>query len=198
MLQREKTMKKQLSITIDYDSDVECPTEWGCEWSLYSFCRKHGNFKQPYSFITWDNERNVVGSNIGMRRKLNVGTAFLLSYFEHGQCVWSLKGEGPQCQWDTAQVAGILIWEHPVKELGPKTYTGRVKDARIFLDTYTKWCNGDCYYYCIEDAEENCVDSCGGYIGTEYMIRMLKEEHPELFDGSADVEYKGRAEDILK
>jgi hypothetical protein len=60
-------------------------------------------------------------SNPGLRSKLRTGLAFFASYYQHGRCVWFLPGEGPNCPWDSVRVAGLLVWEQPVENLGPKT-----------------------------------------------------------------------------
>ena len=175
-----------MKLTIDYDQGCECPTEYGA-WDMHSFSSRHCNFKNPDELFP---------ANIGLRRKLKCGTAFILSYFEHGYCMWSLSGEGPQCRWDTAQFAGILIYKDPVKYL-PKGWHKRAEMARSFLEEYTKWCNGEIYCYSIEDDDE-VVDSCGGFIGAEWFIENLKDEHPELFAEDAVLETSGDASFIFE
>lgn len=177
-----------VTVKIDYDGDIESPTDHDGQWTLVSFNNNHVNSGSPDDYLIEVGKyvREVYGgrsyerwqrtalrpANIGLARKFKVGTAFILSYFEHGNCVWSLTGEGPQCQWDSVSVAGVLLWEHPVKELGAKTYEERAKDARRFLESYTDWCNGNGLYYSIEDGDEDNIDSCGGYYASDsdYMV----------------------------
>lgn len=165
-----------IRVTINHDQDVECPTEYD-GWKLYSFCTKHNNYKNP---------NIILSANIGLKRKLTVGTAFVLSYYEHSGSIWSLKGEGPQCQFDTVPLAGILIWEETPKNLGAKTYIERQNDARNFLKVYNAWMNGECYGYLIE-REGEVIDSCGGFIGVEHIKEALKNEHPEIFVDEAEI-----------
>jgi len=181
-----------MKLTIEYDHDTESPIENGA-WELHSFNRCHRNFAHPEKFLPPD---------IGLRRKLNCGTAFLLAYYEHGLCNWSLSGEGPQCRWDSVQCAGVLIYKDPIKYL-PKTYQERANMARSFLEEYTTWCNGECYWYRIEEeimcnecgnVKENTeIDSCGGFIGMEWLAEHLKAEHPELFEKDAGTKINGEA-----
>jgi len=87
-------------LTIEYDQDTESPLA-DSDWEMYSFNSRHSNFKHPTSFFPPD---------LGLLRKLEVGTAFVLSCYMHGNACWSLQGEGPQCPWDTAQTAGLLMY----------------------------------------------------------------------------------------
>lgn len=164
-------------VTLWYDSDIQNPAEFDSAWTLYSFSRRHTSFKDPSEFFP-DGK-----PSIGLRRKLEVGTAFLLSYYEHGNSVWSLRGTGPKCQFDSVDVAGILLCKEP-KNMGAKTLEARRTDAGYFVDIYTAWCNGDGYGYQIEEEvtlpcghkEIKDVDSCYGFYGTEvaHMAQQVK------------------------
>ena len=154
------------TLTIEYDGDVDSPCEMDGFWKVTSFNRKHTNFGDP----PLDYYGNL---NIGFRRKLSVGTAFLLDYFEHGTSIWSLRGEGPQCQWDTATGAGFIALDNPKDRPQQEK---REEDARNSLKTYNDWCNGLTFWYSLEKDGE-VVDSCGGYIGDdiEYAAREARE-----------------------
>jgi len=189
----------KLTVSLGYDPDTESPCEYDGQWKLYSFNSRHINFKHPDNFIKSVNEfGEIVPVNIGLARKLAVGTAFFLSYFEHGNCVWSLKGHGPQCRWDTTQIAGILVWEHSPDDMGAKSYKDREKDAEAFLQEYTNWCNGQCFCYCIRDEKGEAIDFCGGYIGHDYLLECMKSEHPQLFDKNNEVVVTGDAAWIME
>jgi hypothetical protein len=167
-----------IRIRIENDPDLENPTEWDGQWTVYSFGRRHLSYKDPEE-LGLSLERGEDGKpkvlNPGLRRKLEVGLAFFLSYYEHGGSVWSLIGEGPQCRWDTVSLAGLLVWEHPPKELGAKSREDRAKDARRFLETYNAWSNGDGMGYVVEDVVEcdrheqhyEHLDSCWGFYGND-------------------------------
>jgi hypothetical protein len=158
----------KLVVKLWHDDMPESPCDTD-GWKVYSFSNRHANYKHPEKFE--DDE--------DLQRKLKIGLAFKLAYFEHGQCEWSLSGEGYQCQWDSVSFAGLLIWEQDEGDLGPESYEDRQKDARAFIARYTQWCNGEVYGYtfealkvcecCGQDAElsEDEADvelaSCGGY-----------------------------------
>jgi hypothetical protein len=198
---KENAMKYHLAL--EHDQDVESPCDFDGSWKFYSFNRKNNNYRDPYDFITrkfrngeW--ETKGAGANIGFQRKLDVGTAFIISCYEHSGIIYSIRGEGMQCQWDTTRIAGVLVWEESPKNMGAKTYTERENDARNFLKEYNHWVNGECYYYCLEDEKGEHIDSCGGYIGYESIWEVLREEHSELFVPGVELEVTGDAKWILE
>lgn len=166
-------------VKIFHDEDAESPMEFDGSWTLYSFNRRHVNYKNPAAFFGDFGEPNDE-----LKEKLNVGLAFILSYYEHGSCIWSRQGMGQQCQWDTVGVAGVLVWEHKPDDLA-KTIEERAKDADIFLATYTAWCNGEVYGYSVEEeVKKPCGhmeiehgDSCYGFFGPDlaYMFDNIRD-----------------------
>ena len=176
------------TLTLHHDSDIQNPSEFDGSWTLYSFSRRHASYRDPSEFFP--NGR----PSIGLRRKLEVGTAFVLSYFEHSGCKWSLRGKGPKCQFDSVDVAGILIWENSVKDMGAKTKEQRAQDAEYFLTIYTDWCNGNGYGYDVTDEKGELLDSCFGFYGSE--IAHMAEQVREVVGKDVLVEVKGEARDL--
>jgi len=174
-------MGRKLTIHLEHDPDLENPSENGDgQWQLYSFSTRHLRYKHPDKF-----------NNIGMRRKLQVGLAFMLSYYEHSLCLWSLAGEGPKCPWDSVAHAGILVWEEAPSNMGAKTHVARSEDARAFLETYTQWCNGECYSYAIE-YEGEIIDSCCGFYGGDHLFNTIAES----IEPGDEVKYAGDCADL--
>jgi len=177
------------SITL-FNDDDENPCNWG-GWKLHSFGRKHVNYESPEKFFP---------ASIGFRRKLQTGTAFILSYSEHGACSWHLKDKGCRSDpFDTVGTAGVLIYEGKLKEL-PKSFEDRQKMASDFCDTYTSWCNGEIYGFAVKDIietvlpcghkeiKEEQLDSCGGF----YDVASMAEEVRAVVKGD-EVEFDGEA-----
>ena len=129
----------KLVVKLSHDDCPESPCDTD-GWKVYSFSNRHSNFKHPDEFE--DDE--------AFEAKLKAGLAFPLAYFEHGNCVWSLSHEGPQCRWDSVQHAGFIVWEQDEADLGPTTVEDRREDARKFLERFTYWCNGEVYGYHVE------------------------------------------------
>jgi len=162
---------KGLTIKIEVDPDMENPCDMECQWKVYSFNTRHASFKEPSELGLEDGKI----TNPGLRQKLKVGLAFFLSYYEHGLCDWSVAGSKsyPDARWDAVGCAGMVIWEHPPSRIGVKTYEEREKDAKGFIELFTKWCNGEGYYYVVLKPCGSCgrddktLDSCCGYSSVE-------------------------------
>jgi hypothetical protein len=168
-----------MEVNLYNSTDAECPNDWEGGWRLASFNSRHLNYVHPDEYLLSD--------NIGMRRKLECNTAFVLSYHEHGQCLWSL-GPGPNCPWDTRQVAGILIWED--NDWRPDMEK-READAVNFLKCYTDWANGNVYGFSIEEDGE-VVESCDGFFGFD-SESMFEEIRAHTKDAK-EVKVSGEAE----
>ncbi len=181
----------KLVINFWHDEEAEDPCDTD-GWKVYSFSTKHSNYMRP-----GDVEDD-------MRPKLEAGLAFLLSYFEHGQCLWALRGElpiGARCPWDSVGTAGIIVWESPEEDLGPKTLEERRKDAAAFIERYTHWCNGEVYGYTVEavtpcptcgkveetDEVDFDLPSCGGYYPDD-IDGMVTDMKDHIGDDWADYE----------
>ena len=135
----------KLTIKIWHD---DCPDDPSAEdgWTLYSFSRRHGNYRDPESFQ----------DDMEFRAKLSNGLAFPLSYYEHGQCLWALVTElpvGTNCPWDSVGHAGFIVWEQDEENIGAKTVDDRKADARSMVDRFTQWSNGEVYGYTVEAAK---------------------------------------------
>lgn len=155
-------------VRVFQDDAATNPCEWG-GWEVHSFGRRHYNFRHPAGLITEAGE----GATIGIRRKLAVGTAFVLSYFEHGSSHWSLMGEGPQCRFDGVRVAGYLECRTEAVKYLPRGYAAREKVARTFLEAYTAWSNG--WVYLVEgvDLDEGGeeVEETSDSVGDVYDVK---------------------------
>lgn len=178
-----------IKIIVGYDYDAPNPLEESQEWRLISFNRRDINYQDPDEAFCLTENGHI---GIGMRRKLDCGTAFILSCYEHSSKHWSLRGEGFRCQWDTADVAGLLVFNGCLRDL-PKTYEERQKLARSILEEYNDWVNGSVYGFCIEDENGDEEDSCWGYYGWEHMKKEL-----ERIIGGREYELAGEAKWIME
>lgn len=163
-------------LTVQHDDDVCNPCENGDgQWQIYSFNNRHVHFKHPEELQ--DEETGELKADI--KAKLESGLAFFLSYYEHGLCMWSLAGHGPQCQWDSVSKAGIAIWEEPEENIGAKDYDGRANDCKNALEEFTEWCNGNCYCFTITDKKGKKISEGNFLIGSDQLEDAIREELPE-------------------
>jgi hypothetical protein len=181
-----------LKLTLSYDHDLENPSEFD-GWKLYSFCRRHASFKHPADLGLGPIDLGTglpKITNPGLRSKFAHGLAHVLSYYEHGNCIWFLHGDefaGVEFRWDGVRVAGLLVWEGRRTDLGPTTLEGRRQDAAGFLQTYTSWAYGEGFGYSIEDQDGNHVDSCYGFYGND-LDHMFQQIMPHLEGQKFEVE----------
>lgn len=171
--------EKPLQLEIHIDDQPTDPHEWDGQWTLHGFNSSKVHYTHPDGHgITRAGESTIKG----IQKKLDDGLAFIVSYYEHGDCVWFIKGRGmpgTDCQFDSTTVAGVLIWENNENDMGARTYEDRTKDAEGFLKEYTAWCNGHVYGYTLESPEgaaqcDDPVASCYGYYDLEHMFEEIR------------------------
>lgn len=101
---------------------------------------------------------------------------FVVDVFEHGNIMYSLSGEGPQCQFDTASGGAAIAIPN---EHHDNPFTNTRDAAEGILAEYTAWCNGDVYgVYEMGKVNGEWAENdypCFGIIGWEYAEQCLKE-----------------------
>ena len=182
-------------VTLSYDQDAESPEEGDCTWKVVSFLDRSGVI---YEYFRHDKDGNIKPKTIALGRKIDCGTAFVLSCYDHSGRTWSLKGEGLQCQWDTTRLAGILIFSGKASDL-PKGLEARAQDARNFLVDYNNWCHGQVFGYTVEEV---VTLPCGhsevkdvGYGWGFFDIKEMDKEIGELV-GADEFTIKGDAQGL--
>ena len=167
---------KPLIVEIDVSQGPESPCANG-GWQLHSFARnKFVTDVDPDEYVgNYDRATgDVTPATDDLKAKLAAGLAFWLSYFEHGDGQWSLKGEGQQCRFDGTKLAGILVWEEG-EEFAPKKEE-REAHARRFLEAYSEWANGYVYDWSVrEPGSDDPIESVAETIGTDDMMKSIVE-----------------------
>ena len=132
------------NVILDFDFNLQCPNDMDEEWKLYSFNPRHVTYKNPEEIGLEINTNELIVKDGDLKEKLKNGLAHFLSYCEHKKCIWFRKDSTPDnvqnIVWSVKN-AGLLVWEHPVDNIGVKTFRDRAKDADCFLNLYTKWSN---------------------------------------------------------
>lgn len=143
MLQNAIPEEKKYKITVNHDPDTDNPcTDGDGRWQIYTT-----NSKEFLKLLDPDTDSEYALFNAETLTKLKTGLAFVLSYSEHGrQCQWDLKNT----DFNPNEVDAIAVWEETEENLGPITYLHRQIDCRQQVQEYTQWCNGDCYWFKIE------------------------------------------------
>lgn len=197
-----KTNQITYIMNFHHSDCADDPSDCGI-YEFFSFNSRHVNFKHPNEFGLCPGKNGDPYFSIAKFRNLyKRGLIYILSCYQHSGIVWSMKGEGPQCQFDTAQVAGLIcLNETEHKRLRLKR---REEIARSYLKEYNQYINGEVYGFTIEekideDGEETkFIDSCGGYYDAEQMIEDAFESIPKnQTDRDIVYKYEGDAKFLI-
>jgi len=174
----------------------ECPSnpleDCDAMGSIFSFSTRHGNHINQEQVEEYVEEYGE--------------DAVFLSYFEHGNCLWGVKGTMsgmPDFRWDGVGTAGLwipddcLLEEAKNMEKGSPERVAKMEEwAGQACTVYTQWCNGEAYGVCVkaykakysesgdlydqEDdyryEEEVYDESCWGMFGYDYAEEFLTDE----------------------
>ena len=141
------------TVTLYPDPDCENPCDYDESVALYTWepgyrSPSANDFSSPAECLAY-----------AEREGLEV---FPLHKYEHGGREYSITEFS--CPWDSGQVGYALVRASDVPD--PEAA------ARIACETYSAWCNGDCWgYEILQDGEATSDDSCCGLIGQEYAQR---------------------------
>jgi hypothetical protein len=187
----------KVRVTIESDEGYPNPADEDSQWRIVTFCERHRGHvgKSEYVPDEADPENADPADLLIFKVKLAVGLIYPLRYSEHGLCRWDMGADLDDCD-------GLLIWQHPIDDMGAQTPQERRADAETFLEYYTCWCNGDMWGYVItpiveEDGEEYELDelgNCWGFYGcdSEYMLNEIKGViERRNYPGQVTVEYDG-------
>lgn len=117
--------------------------------------------------------------------------AYPLYLYDHsGVCYKPAKTEvNPfSCAWDSGRVGSVFV----KKIECPDTFA----TAEIMCEEYTRWCNGDCWGYVVEDENGEQLDSCWGYIGEEYAVEEMRSSAEGYVDDERERHNTEMAADI--
>ena len=192
-----------LTVEIHADDDCENPREWCNVGTLVCFHRRYNlGDKHDYresDYGSWDELADAILAD-------HPGAELLgLHLYDHSGLYlsttsWYDRGL-PQghAQFDSGQVGYAFITrETMLAEWGKKIVTKQVREkARAYLEVevavYADWLAGRCYGYIIKD-EDDVVDSCWGYIGSEHVEQSAREAAEYEADALAERRAKVRAE----
>lgn len=160
----ESIVHKNVVVTIEYDYDCECPLSYAGDDIIFATwernskfaTRKYRPFDEPSQAQDW------AAAN---------GYEILPLYkYEHGCVLYSCGALS--CPWDSGQVGWILFRPSSFGE-NPKA------SIELWLEMFSNWCNGACYCYSIQSAEDGYdIDSCSGFIGYD----SVKEAYTEALE----------------
>lgn len=155
--------------------------------SIFSFGNRHGNFITREQFEEYTEQYGV--------------DLVLLSYFEHGSCIWGVQGtlsNTPDFRWDGVDAAGIWI---PDKCLLDEAKNMKGKERREKMElwaeqactVYTQWCNGEVYGVCVKAYKAKYHDESGELYDDENDYRFEEEVYDNCCFGHFGYQYAEEA-----
>jgi hypothetical protein len=171
-------------ISIHHDEDASNPLEDLSEMgSILSLNRRHVNYDPSGVEDAAENNPDAVP----------------LSYYEHGNCLWTVAGQLPtmaRCRWDSVDFAGVWIPDadtlESARNLGGFTRRAFMrKRAGQACEVYSQWANGEIYGYRVEriaecphcgQEESNDIGSCWGFYGFDECRAEAIGEIPDAKD----------------
>lgn len=175
---------KGYKITIEQDCDCGNPrTEWDnlgtmlCRHKRYSLGDEEASKEIPWGdFSSWQEAEDYI------LNKYDVGVILPLFLYDHSGI--TMNTTGFSCRWDSGQVGFIIITKDKMKkEYSKKRISKQLKDKvaeylKNEVESYDQYLTGDVYWYKIEDANGDEIDSCGGFYGHDY----VKKECESIVD----------------
>lgn len=169
---------KGLTIKLEQDTDCENPLD---NDAGVIFVTYRADARSQYGNTPLDQEAHEE-----VARKVNTGELIGLPVYvyQHGGCIIRAEGNGNpfSCPWDSGQSgyvyvtkAGALSW-HGGKKVTKDIRAKTLQSLKSAIDEYSLWCNGECYGYIVEGPDGEELDSCWGFIGSEYAMEEAKSQ----------------------
>jgi AAA+ ATPase superfamily predicted ATPase len=99
----------------------------------------------------------------------------------------SFIGRAHHAEWDSGQVGWIYAEKKKIREeYKIKRITKEVRDRVIAalkaeVEEYSHWIEGEVYGYVLNDANDNKIDSCWGFIGTDWENNGMADQIPDEY-----------------
>ena len=190
-------------LKVVHDSSTDSPRNWDnlgtmvCFHGRYDLGDKHKYYSDEYQ--GWEELKKAILKNNGS------GTIVLPLYlYDHSGI--TMRTSPFSCRFDSGQVGFILAnRENILSEFGVKRVTKKIKEKVSSIlegevETYTQYLEGEVYGFEIVDEDDNHIDSCYGFYGTDFatngmldyidhnLLGVAEGEVVALLDG-AEIEY---------
>jgi len=174
----EKTLK------IFYDDSFESPRNWDnlgkmiCFHNRYNLGDEHNYNSDDYS--GWDEmEQDIIKNE-------DVAVILPLYLYDHSGITISTNPFG--CRWDSWQVGFAIVTKEAVRKefMSKRVSKKQIEKAEKILltevDIYDTYIRGDVYGFEVLDKNEDVINSCWGFYGTDFEKNGIAEyvEEKEL------------------
>lgn len=185
------------------DSSPESPRTWDnlgtmiCFHRRYDLGDKHNYSSDDYS--SWEEMKQAI------IKEENPAVILPLYMYDHSGI--SISTSPFSCRWDSGQIGFILVSKKKaLEEFGGKIVTAKLKERieKILegeVETYTQYVEGDVYGFQIVDEDDDIIDSCYGFYGSDHkesgmldyidheLLGLSSREELEQLIDTLEVEY---------
>jgi len=176
-------------VTIHLDYDCESPRSWEGKMGTFLTWMHHTDSPDDNPFDGFDD----LGESFGIRcedrpgqfvAKFNdkVGVCVPVFALVHSGTFYSAGWSNPFYDpWDSGFVGVIFVTKERIRELYQvKRVTKKVRQSVVDeliaeVDEYSEWASGNCYGFVVHDKDDNIVDCCSGFIGSDAAKSGLAE-----------------------
>lgn len=186
-----------------HDSYPDSPRNWENLGTMICFHRRYDlGDNHNYSsgdYSSWEERKQAI------IKEENPAVILPLYMYDHSGI--SISTSPFSCRWDSGQIGFILVSKKKaLEEFGGKIVSAKLKQKLQAIlegevETYTQYVEGDVYGFQIVDEDDDIIDSCYGFYGSDHkesgMLDYIdhellglnsREELEQLID-TLDVEY---------
>lgn len=152
------------------DSSADSPRDWDNLGTMVCFHRRYDlGDKHNYSsddYNSWEEMKKAI------QKEENPAVILPLYMYDHSGI--SISTSPFSCRWDSGQIGFILVSKKKaLEEFGGKIVTAKLKERiekilELEVETYTQYVEGDVYGFQIVDEDDNIIDSCYGFYGSDH------------------------------
>jgi hypothetical protein len=173
-----------------HDSSADSPREWDnlgtmvCFHNRYDLGDNHNYNSDDYN--NWEEMKKAI--------EKEENTAVILPLYLYDHSGISISTGAFSCRWDSGQIGFIFISkEKAVQEFGGKIVTAKLKERLVGIlegevETYDQYVRGEVYGFQIVDEDDDIVDSCYGFYGTDFATNGMLDYIDHTLLGVAEGE----------
>jgi hypothetical protein len=173
-----------------HDSSADSPREWDnlgtmvCFHNRYDLGDNHNYNSDDYN--NWEEMKKAI--------EKEENTAVILPLYLYDHSGISISTGAFSCRWDSGQIGFIFVSkEKALQEFGGKIVTAKLKEKleRILngeVETYDQYVRGEVYGFQIVDEDDNHIDSCYGFYGTDFATNGMLDYIDHTLLGVAEGE----------
>ena len=164
-------------LKVVHDSSAESPREWDnlgkmiCFHNRYDLGDKHNYNSDDYS--GWEEMKQAIIKE--------ENPAVILPLYMYNHSGISISTSPFSCRWDSGQIGFVLVSKkQALEEYGGVRVSSKTKVkiesvVEAEVKTYTQYVEGEVYGFQIVDEDDDIVDSCYGFYGTDFATNGMLE-----------------------